>query len=231
MRPRVAAGRGVGRAGRAGSGSAIELGDVEEMALARVVEEAFAAPAEEVAAQQCQGLGQFGVFLLQSVVFGRGPVEHALELVDAAPGVIGPLLRVIGPLSGGLGLPPQLVVAAEQVLEQPPAFRRIVGDMRRDAHDMNYTRYFMLCKSIPADFPASLGPQPVRRNRLRWRAVLRSMPDRSMASCAGWSSTPSPAVGWGIWKVPRLESLDVGITMPSFLWRYTNSAAVRLLPP
>ena len=149
-------GRGVGRAGRR-HGPGDGLGDVEEMALARVVEEALAPPAEDVAAQQGQGLGQFGVLLPQSVVFGRGPVEHSLELVDAAPGVIGPPLRVIGPLSVGLGLPPRLVVAAEQVLEQPPAFRRIVRDVRRDAHDMNYTRYFMSCKSIPADFTRASG--------------------------------------------------------------------------
>ena len=54
------------------------------MTLARVVEEAFPAPAEEVAAQQCQGLFQLGVFLLQLVVLGRGLVEHAFEFIDAA---------------------------------------------------------------------------------------------------------------------------------------------------
>ena len=144
--------RGVGRAGRGRLGLGDELGDVEEMTLARVVEEAFPAPAEEVAAQQCQGLFQLGVLLLQLVVLGRGLVEHAFEFIDAALGVIGTLLGVIGPLSGGLGLLPQRVVAGQQVLEQPPAFPRIVRDMQCDAHNMNYTRSFMLCKSTSADF-------------------------------------------------------------------------------
>jgi hypothetical protein len=144
--------RDIGRAGRRRLGLDDELGDVEEMALARVLEESFAAPAEEVAAQQCQGLFQLGVFLLQLVVLGRGPVEHALEFVGTALGVVGTTLGVVGTLPGSLGLLPQRVVAAQQVFEQPPAFRRIVRELQCDAHNMNYTRSFMLCKSTPADF-------------------------------------------------------------------------------
>ena len=115
--------------GAAGSGSASDLGDVEEMTLARVVGEAFAALAEDVAAKQRQGLGQLGVLFLQLVVIRRGLIEHAFELVDAALGVFGLLL-------GGLGLLPQLVVAAEQVVEELLAFARIVRKSQRDAHDM-----------------------------------------------------------------------------------------------
>ena len=53
------------------------------------------------------------------------------------------------------------------------------------AHDMNYTRSFMLFQSIFADFICFSASQPARWNRLRWRAVRRSIPERSMASCAG----------------------------------------------
>ena len=103
--------------------------------------EAFAAGAEDIAAEQRQRLGQFGVFLLQLAVVGRGRVEHALEFIDAAPGVFGLPLSVFGLL-------PQLVVAAEQVEEQLRALLRIVGETWRDAHNMNYSRVFMLFKSI-----------------------------------------------------------------------------------
>ena len=95
MRAGAAAAAGLrrrARRGAAGSGSASIVGEVEEMALARVVDEAFAARAEDVAAEQCQGLGQLGVLLLELVVVGRGRVEHALEFVDAALGVFGLLL-------------------------------------------------------------------------------------------------------------------------------------------
>ena len=91
------------------------------MTLARVVDKAFTALAEDVAAKQCQGLGQLGVFFLQLVVVRRGLIEHAFELVDAALGVFGLLLGGLGLLLSGLGLLPQLVVAAKQVLEQPLA--------------------------------------------------------------------------------------------------------------
>src|SRR5512135_1301667 len=104
------------------------------MTLARVVAEAFAARAEDVAAKQGQRLGQLGVFLLQLVVVRRSRFEHALELIDAAPSVFGLLLSVFGLLLSvfGLllsvfGLLPQLVVAAEQVVEQRHALLRIVG--------------------------------------------------------------------------------------------------------
>ena len=123
----------VGRGGREGLGLGGELGEIEEMALVRVVDPALAARSEEVAAEQGQGLGQLGVLLLQAVVVGGGLLEDALQLVDAAAGVVGPLAL-------GLGLPPQRRVAAEQVVEEPPAFDRIIGESRRDAHEMNYTR-------------------------------------------------------------------------------------------
>ena len=51
-----------GEGGAAGSGSIEDLGDVEEMTLAWVVDEAFTALAEDIAAKQRQRLGQFGVF-------------------------------------------------------------------------------------------------------------------------------------------------------------------------
>jgi hypothetical protein len=95
--------------------------EVEEMTLAGVVVEAFAAGAEDIAAKQRQGLGQFGVFLLELAVVGGGRVEHALELIDAAFGVFGLPLSVFG-------LPPQLVVAAQQVVEQLLALLGIVGE-------------------------------------------------------------------------------------------------------
>src|SRR5512135_2646361 len=94
------------------------------MTLARVVAEAFAARAEEVAAKEGQRLGQLGVFLLQLAVVSRRRFEHALELIDAALSVC--------------GLLPQLVVAAEQVVEQLHALLRIVGETWWYAHNMNY---------------------------------------------------------------------------------------------
>ena len=170
------------------------------MTLARVVVEAFAAGAEDIAAKQRQRLGQFGVFLLQLAVVGRGLVEHAFEFIDAASGVFGLPLSVFG-------LPPQLVVAAKQVVEQPLALLRIVGETWDDAHNMNYRRVFMLFKSIGADFLPFLGIQPACRNRLRWRALFRSIPERIMASCAGWSSMPSRSAVRGISKVPASSRL------------------------
>jgi hypothetical protein len=116
----------VGRDGCGGLGLRGEHGEVEEMALVGVVDAALAAGAEDVAAEQGQGLGQLGVLLLEAVVIGGGRLEDALQLVDAAAGV--------------LGLLPQRVVVAEQVVEEPLGLDRIVGEPRGDAHDMNYTR-------------------------------------------------------------------------------------------
>ena len=82
------------RHGRLGFGE--DLGDVQDMTLARVVGKAPAVLAEEVAAQQGQGLGELVVLLLQLLVIRRGLLEHAFEFVDAA-------LCVFGLLSGGLG--------------------------------------------------------------------------------------------------------------------------------
>ena len=138
------------------------------MTLARVVGKALAALAEEVAAQQGQGLGQLVVLLLQLLVIGRGLVEHAFEFVDPALGVFGLLSGGLGLLVpvvlfeetfelrdaalGVLGLLPQLVVAAEQVVDQPLVLTRIVRQAWCDAHHTNYTRSFMLCKSSSDDF-------------------------------------------------------------------------------
>ena len=104
--------RDVGWGGRERLGFGGELREAEEMALVRVIDPALAARSEEVAAEQGQGLGQLGVLLLQAVVVGGGLLEDALQLVDAA----------------------------EQVVEEPPAFDRIIGESRRDAQEMNYTR-------------------------------------------------------------------------------------------
>jgi hypothetical protein len=89
--------RVVGRGRRRRFGLGEDLGDVEEMTLARGVTESLAALAEDIAAEQGQGLGQFVVFLLQLLEIGRGLVEDAFEFVDAAS-------RVFGLLAGGLGL-------------------------------------------------------------------------------------------------------------------------------
>jgi hypothetical protein len=93
------------------------------------------------------------VFLLQLLVIGRGLVEDVFEFLDAAsrvfgllPGGLGllsqPVLfeqafefvdaasRVIGSLAGLVGLPVQLGVAAEQVVEHPLEFARIVREGR-----------------------------------------------------------------------------------------------------
>ena len=92
------------------------------MTLARGVAEPLAALAEDVAAEQGQGLGQFVVFLLQLLVIGRGLVEDAFEFVDAA-------LRVFGLLPGGLGLLPQSVLF-EQAFEFVDAALRVSARCR-----------------------------------------------------------------------------------------------------
>ena len=80
------------------------------MTLAWVVDEAFAALAEDIAAKQCQRLGQLGVFFLQLVVVRRGLIEHAFELIDAAFGAsFGLLAERLRPAAatrrcGGAGL-------------------------------------------------------------------------------------------------------------------------------
>jgi hypothetical protein len=114
-------------------------------------------------------------------VVGRGRIEHALQLIDALLGVLGLLLSVLGLLLSVLGLLlsvlglllsvlglllsvlgllPQLVVAAEQVVEQPLALLRIVRESWYDAHDMKYSCVFMLFKSIDDVFLLFLGIQP-----------------------------------------------------------------------
>jgi hypothetical protein len=98
---------GVGFRGRGGFDRENGVVEVEEMTLAGVVVEAFVAGAEEIAAEQSQRLGQFGVFFLELVVVGGGGIEDTLEFIDPALSVF--------------GLPPQLVVAAQQVVEQPLA--------------------------------------------------------------------------------------------------------------
>jgi hypothetical protein len=46
-------------------------------------------------------------------------------------------------LLSALGLLPQLVVAAEQVREQPLEISRIIRETWHDAHELNHTRSFM----------------------------------------------------------------------------------------
>ena len=81
----AAAAVGPGGGGRGGLDRGVV--EVEEMTLSRVVDEPFAAGAEDVAAEQRQRLGQLGVLVLQPAVVGRGLIEHAVELVDASLGV------------------------------------------------------------------------------------------------------------------------------------------------
>jgi hypothetical protein len=119
------------------------------MTLVRVVDVAFAARPEDIAAKLGQEVGQLFVLLLQLAVVGRGLVKHALKLVDAALGFFGLPLSFFG-------LPPQLVVAAEQVVQQPLTLARIVGEMWGNAHNMNYSIIFMSGKSSAADFSAFL---------------------------------------------------------------------------
>ena len=127
------------------------------MPLAGVVVESFAAWSEDVAAKQRQGLGEFGVLLLQLAVIGGGGVEHALEFIDAALSVFGLSLSVFGLPLSVFGLPPQLVVAAQQVEEQPLALLGVVGEMWCDAHNMNCSRAFMLFKLIIPTFSRFFG--------------------------------------------------------------------------
>ena len=91
------------------------------MTLAGVVVEAFVAWAEEITAEQSQRFSQFGVFFLELVVVGGGGIEDTLEFIDPALSVFGPALSVFGLL-------PQLVVAAQQVVEQPLALLGFVGE-------------------------------------------------------------------------------------------------------
>ena len=73
---------------------------------------------------------------LEFVIIGRGLIEDSLKLFDSRLGVVGLLLSE-------RGLLPQLVVAAEQVLEEPLILAWIVRKSQRHAHDMNYTRTLM----------------------------------------------------------------------------------------
>src|SRR5262249_11437020 len=65
-------------------------------------------------------------------------------------------------------------------------------------------------------FQTPAGARPGSWNRLRCRALRRSMPERSMASCAGWISIPSPAATWGIWKEPVSSRLMLASQDPRF---------------
>ena len=97
------------------------------MTLAWSVDKAFTTRAEYIATKQRQGLGQFGVFFLQLIVICRGLIEDSFELIDAT-------LSFFGPLLCGLGLLPQLVVAAEQVFEQPLVLAWIIRNSQRETH-------------------------------------------------------------------------------------------------
>jgi hypothetical protein len=138
------------------------------------------------------------VLLLEVVIVRGRRREDAFQFTDAAADVLGPLALVLGPLALVLGLPPQRVVAAEQVLEGPPALGRIIGQVRCQVHGTDYIRSLLLCKSLSDEFPWLFGGmEAAGRNRRRRRAAFRSMPEGIMASCAGSSSMPSrsPASG------------------------------------
>jgi hypothetical protein len=115
----------------------------EQVPLAGIVEEPFAAWSEDVAAEESERLGQFGVLLLELAVVGRGRREHAFEFGDAALRVLGSLLRLFGLPLCLLGLPPQLVIAAKQVVEQPLALLRIIREVGHDAHAWNERQILM----------------------------------------------------------------------------------------
>jgi hypothetical protein len=73
------------------------------------------------------------MFFLELVIVGRSLIEHSLELFHSSLRVLGLLMGVIsllssvpGLLMGELGLLPQLIVAAEQVFEQPLALAWII---------------------------------------------------------------------------------------------------------
>jgi hypothetical protein len=44
-------------------------------------------------------------------------------------------------------------VAAEQVVEEPPALGRVIGQERCRVPGIDYTRALLLCKSISHEFP------------------------------------------------------------------------------
>jgi hypothetical protein len=194
------------RGGRQRSRSRLGLGlggEVEEMSLIRVVGASLAARSEEVAAEQGQRLEQLGVLLLEVVIVLGSRREDAFQFVDAAAGVVGPLLFGLGPL-------PQRIVAAEQVREEPPALGRIIGSVRCQVHGTDYIRTSMLCKSFSDEFSwffVGTAARPAGRNRWRRRAVFRSMPERIMASCAASSSMPSRSPASGTWKPPTSSRL------------------------
>ena len=104
-----------------------ELGDLKEMTLARGIDEAFTPPPKDVAAHQGQYLGQLCMLFLKLVIVGRCLIEYPLQLFHSSLGVLGLLLGIVGLLLGTLGLLPQLVIAAEQVFEQPLALAWIIG--------------------------------------------------------------------------------------------------------
>src|SRR5271156_5154961 len=200
-------GRVVVRGGREGLRFGLG-GEIEEMSLIRVVGASLAARSEETASEQCQGLEQLGVRLLEAVIVLGGRREDALQLVGATTDVLGLVVFVLGPAVLVLGLPPQRVAAAEQVLEEPPALGRIIGQVRCHVHDTDYTRISLLCKSLSDEFSSYFGGiRPAGRNRRRRRAAFRSMPERIMASCAASSSMPSRSPASGTWKQPTSSRL------------------------
>lgn len=106
------------------------------MPLSGVVVEAFAAGAEDITPQQGEGLGQFGVLLLEEAVVGGGRVEHTLEFGDLA-------LDVFGLALGVFDLLPQRVVAAEQVAEQLLTVLQVVGEGWWNAHAVDKRQWFI----------------------------------------------------------------------------------------
>jgi hypothetical protein len=93
-----------------------------------------------------------GILHLLSGIIGllSGIIGLLSGIIGLLSGIIGLLSGIIGLLSsiislslGEFGLLPQLVVAAEQVFEQPLVFDWIIRDSQRDTHGTIYSRASM----------------------------------------------------------------------------------------
>jgi hypothetical protein len=120
-----------------------KLWNLKEVALAWRIIEAFTPTTEDIAAHQGQHLGQLRMLFLEFVVVSRGLIEYTLEFFHSTAGVLGLLLGVLDLLLGELGLLPQLIVAAEQVLEELLVVAWIVRNSQRHAHVIKDIRTLM----------------------------------------------------------------------------------------
>jgi hypothetical protein len=83
------------------------------------------------------------MLFLEFVIIVRGLIEDSLKLFDSRFGVVGLLLSKRGLLLSERGLLPQLIVAAEQVLEELLVLAWIVRKSQRHAHVIRDTRTLM----------------------------------------------------------------------------------------